>query len=54
VDTRLAAHPFGKSIFTLYGYVDPVYEPVVRSALVVLVLWLICFWMYRQKIFIRI
>lgn len=45
---------FGKGVFTLYEYVDPVYEPVVRSGLVVLVLWLICFWMYRQKIFIRI
>jgi predicted acyltransferase len=30
------------------------YEPTVRAVLVGLVFWLACYWMYRQKIFIRI
>jgi predicted acyltransferase len=28
--------------------------PLIRSASTLLVFWLICFWMYRQKIFIKI
>jgi heparan-alpha-glucosaminide N-acetyltransferase len=53
VQSTLPIH-FGRGVFTLYGYIDPAYEPVVQSALVLLVLWLICLWMYRQRIFIRI
>lgn len=30
------------------------YEPMVKACLVGLVFWLICYWMYRQKIFVRI
>lgn len=30
------------------------FEPVVRNCSVALVFWLVCFWMYRQRIFIRI
>lgn len=30
------------------------YEPLVRGAAVLLVLWLILFWMYRRKIFLKI
>jgi predicted acyltransferase len=30
------------------------YAPVVQSLAVLAVLWLFCFWMYRQKIFVRI
>jgi predicted acyltransferase len=33
---------------------DGVYGPIVSATAVLFVLWLICFWMYRQKIFVRI
>lgn len=31
-----------------------IFEPVVRSTAVFLVIWLACLWLYRQRIFIRI
>jgi heparan-alpha-glucosaminide N-acetyltransferase len=33
---------------------DPNYEPLITSGCVLLVMWLICYWLYRQKIFVRI
>jgi predicted acyltransferase len=39
---------FGRQVF------DPVYEPIAHAALVLLVLWLACLWLYRQRIFVRI
>lgn len=44
---------------TYYTHLNPrlfegLYGPIVRSAAVLLVLWLICLWMYRRKIFIKI
>jgi predicted acyltransferase len=30
------------------------YGPLIRATSTLLVFWLICFWMYRQKIFIKI
>lgn len=39
---------FGQTIF------DGNYGPTIQSTLIFLVFWLICFWLYRQKIFIRI
>jgi predicted acyltransferase len=36
-----------------YGFAG-VYGPIVQSAAVFLVIWLICLWMYRRKIFLRI
>jgi predicted acyltransferase len=30
------------------------FGPVVRDSLTLLVFWLICWWMYRRKIFLRI
>lgn len=41
----------GRNIFNLFG---EMYEQVFRSAVVLLILWLICFWMYRRRIFLRI
>ncbi len=38
----------------IYGVFGAAYVPLVHGALVVLVLWLILFWMYRRKIFLRI
>jgi heparan-alpha-glucosaminide N-acetyltransferase len=31
-----------------------IYLPMIQSTAILLVLWLICLWMYRQKIFVRI
>jgi predicted acyltransferase len=41
----------GKDIFSLFG---AAYAPMLQQASVLLVLWLICWWMYRRKIFLRI
>ena len=32
----------------------PAYEPLVRGALILFVMWLLLFWMYRRKLFLRI
>ena len=42
---------FGSGIFNLFG--EP-YVPVVASCGVLLVFWLFVFWLYRQKIFLKI
>jgi heparan-alpha-glucosaminide N-acetyltransferase len=33
---------------------DPVYLPIVRSLSVLLAFWLVCWWLYRQRIFVRL
>jgi predicted acyltransferase len=42
----------------IFKYVDPYWnvewEPMITGAVVLLTLWLILFWMYRNKIFVRI
>ena len=35
-------------------FVGAEYEPIVKALLVGLLFWLACYWMYRQKIFVRI
>jgi predicted acyltransferase len=40
--------PFGQDL--AHG----IYDPVVISLSVMLVFWIICFWLYRQKIFVRL
>lgn len=30
------------------------YMPIVQKSAVLAVLWIFCFWLYRQKIFVRI
>ena len=42
---------FGRDIFQIFG---TVYEPLFATLSALLLFWLICFWMYRRKIFIRI
>jgi predicted acyltransferase len=42
---------FGTAPFLLFG---PAFEEVLRGAAVMLVFWLILYWMYRRKIFLRI
>ncbi len=41
----------GQGIFEVAG---PTYQPLLEGAGALLVIWLILFWMYRQKIFVRI
>ncbi|HEX3724806.1 MAG TPA: hypothetical protein VHV08_01125 [Pirellulales bacterium] len=42
---------FGQRMFEL---VDKPYQPILASAWVLVFMWLVCYWLYRQKIFIRI
>lgn len=41
----------GGNVFTFLG---APYEPILQRGFVLLVLWLVVFWMYRRKIFLRI
>ena len=41
----------GKNVFAIFGVA---YEPLLHGAAVLLVFWLVLFWMYRRKIFLRI
>ena len=50
---RLQTH-LGVGFHTLWGIVPDVYSPLVRGVAILLVMWLICYGCYRQKIFIRI
>jgi len=50
VATNLATH-LGASAFKIFG--GP-FEPFVHGAAVLLVFWLILYWMYRRKLFLRI
>ncbi len=55
----LSGNFIGKSLWThLGGRVFRVfgrpYEPLVHGALIVLVMWLLLYWMYRRKVFLRI
>ncbi|MAT15577.1 MAG: DUF5009 domain-containing protein [Planctomyces sp.] len=42
---------FGDDLFTAFG---EQYAAIVERSLVVVLLWLICFWMYRYRFFVRI
>lgn len=37
-----------------FGMNLTVYAPIIESAAVLLVLWLICLWMYRRKLFLKV
>jgi len=39
---------------TIFEYFGPAYEPLVAGGIVLVVFWLILYWLYRQKVFIRI
>ena len=36
------------------GFLGEVFEPLLQNLATMIVLWLICWWMYRNKIFLRI
>jgi heparan-alpha-glucosaminide N-acetyltransferase len=38
----------------LFSLVPPPYETLAYGGAVLLILWLILFWMYKRKIFLRI
>jgi len=50
ISSALVRH-LGRAPFAIMG---PPFEPVLRGAAVLVVFWLILFWMYRRKIFLRI
>ncbi len=50
VASSLKTH-IGQGIFEVLG---AVYSPIVQSAVVLFILWCICLWMHRRKIFLRI
>ncbi|MBI2825587.1 MAG: DUF5009 domain-containing protein [Planctomycetia bacterium] len=50
VSNRLKTH-FGQDIYNVFG---ETYAPIVGHVAVLFVLWLVCWWLYRQRIFIRI
>ena len=53
---------FGAEVFRLkiafggraFYLVEPTYEPMAKAVLVGTMFWLVCYWMYRQKIFVRV
>ena len=46
---------FGQDIFSgPAGSFLGTYGPIVDAAAILLILWLVCLWMYRQKVFVRI
>lgn len=46
---------FGSSsLLTAMGLPAEVFAPLVRSLVILLCLWLVCLWMYRRKIFLKI
>jgi predicted acyltransferase len=56
---HLSAGFVGSSLQTVFGPrvfrpLGAAFEPVVEAALVLVVLWLVLFWMYRRRIFLRI
>jgi predicted acyltransferase len=50
VSKSLKTH-LGGNVFGAFG---AAYEPLVRGGLVLAVFWLLLFWMYRRKVFLRI
>jgi predicted acyltransferase len=42
---------FGTAAFKVFG--EP-YEPLFHGAFTLLVMWLILYWMYKRKLFLRI
>jgi predicted acyltransferase len=42
---------FGEQPFQVFG---AQYQPLLENVAVATVLWLICYWMYRRQVFLRI
>ena len=41
----------GAGFFNLFG---SIYAPIMEMVMLLLVLWLICYWMYRRKLFLKV
>ncbi len=50
---QLQTH-LGDEVFTCYGRCDAAFAPTIQAVMVGLVFWLVCYYLYRNKIFIRI
>lgn len=50
IQQTLAVH-FGSGI---YGLLGPAWEPLLRHAWQLLAIWLFAYWLYRQRVFLRI
>jgi predicted acyltransferase len=50
ISSSLNIH-LGEGVFKFFGQA---YQPLIHGAVVLLVMWLILFWMYRRKLFLRI
>ncbi len=50
---QLQTH-LGEDVFTFYGRISPDFAPTVTAVMVGLAFWLVCFYLYRSKIFVRI
>jgi heparan-alpha-glucosaminide N-acetyltransferase len=48
--TTIKTH-LGANVFQAFG---TEYEPLVQNVTAMFVLWLVCYWMYRRKIFLRL
>ncbi len=42
---------FGPNVFQILG---PIWAPMVQTTTVLIILWLVCLWMYRRKIFLKV
>jgi predicted acyltransferase len=50
--TRFVFDAFGTTLDPhLFG---GLYGPIAQSAAVLFVFWLVCYWMYRQRLFVKI
>lgn len=43
----------GKDLFSFWGYA-PLYEALIQSVVTLLIYWIICYWMYRRKLFLKL
>lgn len=44
----------GPDVFSVFGLIDEVFAPIVRMTTLLAALWLVCAWLYQQKIFIKL
>jgi len=44
----------GKDVFTFWEALDPAWAPCVQACLTGMTFWIVCWYLYRKKIFIRI
>lgn len=44
----------GPDVFTFFGLIDGAFAPIVRMTTLLASVWLVCAWLYQQKIFIKL